>query len=235
LVSLALSGEGADVFTAGDGQEGLRKLFARQPDLVILDIMMPVLDGWETLRRIRDFADVPVIVLSVLGAQEDVVRGLDLGAVDYVTKPFSMQILLARARAALRRSAPIPAMETCAVYDDGYLCLDLDKRRVLVREQPVRLSDTEFRLLSYLYQNADRMGTYDEILRGVWGWEHARGIRSIHVYVWRLRQKLEEDPHNPKYLLTSRGVGCRFETQPAASLAQRGKTVEGLEDAGEAS
>ena len=203
----------AQVYTAADGAEGLRQFHAHRPDLVLLDLMMPDVDGWQVCRQIRQRSDVPVIMLSALDGNEHVVRGLDCGADDYITKPFSQEVLLARTRAALRRSAlPKPA-EGSDRYSDGYLTVDLERRRVLVNGEPVRLSPTEYGLLAYLVAHADRALTYRQILEAVWGSAYHDCVNHVYVYVSRLRQKLEPDPANPRYLLTEHGVGYRFQKQ----------------------
>jgi DNA-binding response OmpR family regulator len=207
LINLAFSRAGAQVYTAADGQEGLRQFYAHRPHLVILDVMMPLLNGWHVCGRIRQVCDVPIIMLTVLKEDSDVVRGLDLGADDYVPKPFSMNVLLARARAALRRAMP----PSTGAYSNGYLTIDLDERRTLVRGQLVRLTATEHQLLAYLFQNADRVLSYQQILENVWGWEHHGDVNYVHVYISRLRKKLEKDPNNPQYLLNERGVGYCFQ------------------------
>jgi len=205
---------GAQVYAATNGHDALRLLFAQRPDLVILDVMMPDMDGWEVCARIRELSDVPIIFVSALGAEEDIVRALDSGAVDYVIKPFSLLVLLARARVALRRAERVAPAERPLTYRDDYLVIDLEQRQVLVRGQPVELTAIEFRLLAYLLQNAGWVLTFQQILEHVWGWECRDNVEYVHVYVWHLRKKLEEDPKNPCYLLTEHGVGYRFQKLP---------------------
>jgi DNA-binding response OmpR family regulator len=202
---------GAEVYTAANSQEGLRMLYASQPNLVILDIMMPDEDGFETCRQIRRLSDVPVIMLTALKQDEDIVRGLECGADDFVTKPFSQEVLLARARAVIRRSQLAPPTEKINSFSDDYLTVDLERYRVLVRGEPANLTPTEYRLLTYLVQNAGRVLTFHQILEHVWGWEYQDSIDYVHVYMSHLRQKLEEDPKRPRYLLTEHGIGYRFE------------------------
>ena len=202
---------GAKTFVASDGIEGLRQLFHLQP--VILDIMMPHKSGWETCRQIRELSNVPIIMLTSLNAEEDMVRGLDCGAVDYVTKPFSTQVLLARSRAALRQSESLPTQRPFSeseLYEDGYLKIDLKARRVFVADKAVDLTKTEFSLLAYLFHNQGIVLTFEQILQAVWGLGYEDSIQYVHVYVSRLRQKLEQDPKNPQYLLTEYGVGYRL-------------------------
>jgi len=210
LIQLIFEREGAEVYAAGNGQEGICQFGLCRPDLILLDIMMPTLDGWETCRLFRGFTDVPIIFLTALNKEQDVVRGLDCGAEDYVTKPFCPEVLLARARVALR--APHRASHTprTAEFDDGYLSIDAAQRSVVVGGKPVRLTATEYRLLAYLVENAGRILTYEQILEHVWGWEYRGSVDYVHVYVSHLRHKIEWDPGDPAYILTERAVGYRF-------------------------
>ena len=210
-IKLTFARTGAEVFTAVDGRDGLRQFYEYRPDLVILDVRMPDINGSETCRQIRLLSNVPIIMLTTLDNDEDVIRGLDYGADDFVTKPFSRDVLLARARAVLRRSEQLAEPEDQQSYNDSYLLIDLRKHRVQVDGQAVQLSSTEFRLLAYLLQNAGQVLTYQNILDKVWGWEYQDSIDYVHVYVSHLRRKLEADPRNPRYLLTERGIGYRFE------------------------
>lgn len=210
-IKLTFARAGAEVFTAVDGRDGLRQFYENRPDLVILDVRMPDINGWETCRQIRLLSNVPIIMLTTLDNDEDVIRGLDHGADDFVTKPFSRDVLLARARAVLRRSELLAEPEDQFGYNDGYLVIDLRKHRVQVNNQAIQLSSTEFRLLTYLLQNAGQVLTYQNILDKVWGWEYQDSIDYVHVYISHLRRKIEADPRNPKYLLTERGTGYRFE------------------------
>ncbi len=201
------------VFTAGDGLEALA-IFQREPvDLVILDVMMPDMNGLETIRRIRETSRVPIVVLSALGEEQDKIRALNLGADDYLTKPFGVGELLARVDAVQRRarwsSAP-PAQESpYLVYGD--IIVDFDRHRVEVRGQQVDLTPTEFNLLVYLMKNAGRLLTHEAILKSVWGAEYGREAEYLRVYIGRLRQKIEVDPVNPRYIKTAHGFGYYFE------------------------
>jgi two-component system KDP operon response regulator KdpE len=217
LMDLLLSRAGAHVLTARDARKGLRQFFDHRPDLVILDLLMPGMDGWEACERFRELSDVPILMLTALDQDGDLVRGLDCGADDYVTKPFGNKVLLARTRALLRRAQRSGAEETPFVYDDGYLAIDLVQRRVRVRQQPAKLTPTEYRLLVYLVKHARRVLTHEQILEEVWGEGCLDSTHYVHVYVHRLRQKLEQDAEEPRYLLTEPGVGYRFEP-PAAPL-----------------
>ncbi len=212
LIEYTFNKEGYDVYTASDGREALRQFFEHKPDLVILDIMMPRMDGWEACRRMREVSDVPIMMLTARGQDEDIIRGLEYGADDYMTKPFSIKVLLARARAVLRRAALPPLeFEEPVIYANDYLTIDLKHRRVTVQGKAVKLTPTEYRLLAYLVQNAGQVLTSQQILQNVWGWEYQNDLDYVRVYVWHLRQKLEEDPKDPKYIVTELGAGYRFE------------------------
>jgi DNA-binding response OmpR family regulator len=209
--------KGYEVQTSLDGQEGLRAFFAGRPDLIILDIMMPGLDGFKVCQRIRELSDVPIIMLTALGQNDDIIRALEAGADDYVTKPFSLDVLLARVRAVLRRGANMaePAAEP-VIYDDGFLTIDVAQRRILVGGEPVKLSMTEYRLLTYLLQHANQPLTSRQILAEVWGEGYEGNHEYLHAYIWQLRQKLEKNPAKPTYLLTEHGLGYRFEKKKVA-------------------
>ncbi len=210
LVELVFSRAGAQVYTAASGSKGLRQFYAHQPDLVLLDVIMPKMDGWEVCRHIHQLSDVPLIMLTALSQDDQTIPGLACGADDYVTKPFNSKVLLARVRAVMRRAMqPHPAKKPIT-YSDSYLMVDLDKHLVSVRGQAVKLSATEHRLLACLLQNAGRLLTYQQILKNVWGEGFWNNSEYIHTYIWYLRQKLEKDPHNPNYLLTEHGLGYRF-------------------------
>lgn len=212
-IKMTFARAGAEVFTAVDGRDGLRQFYEHRPDLVILDVRMPDIDGWETCRQIRLLSNIPIIMLTTMDKDEDVLRGFDYGADDFVTKPFSREVLLARARAVLRRVELLNEADTQSLYSDGYLSIDLRKRRILVNGESIQLTATEFRLLAYLLHNAGQILTYQNILDKVWGWEYQDSIDYVHVYISHLRRKLEVDPRSPKYVLTERGVGYRFERQ----------------------
>jgi len=213
LISDQLGKTGHTVFVAHDGQEGLRQMYAHHPDLVILDLMMPKMDGWTTCRRIREVSHVPIIMLTAQDRPRDIIRGLDEGADEYVTKPFDVEVLLARVRAVLRRAAlaPATAHKEQAAYSDDYLTFNPLDRRVTVNGELIKLTPTEFNLLAFLIQNGGRVLTYRELLQQVWGWEYIDDVDYLRVYIWHLRRKLEPDPKNPRYVLTEHGVGYRFE------------------------
>lgn len=209
VVKEALEVEGATVFEAGDGRTGLQQFYSHRPDLVLLDVIMPDMNGWETCRQLRMLDDTPIIMMTGLKEDEEVIRGLDYGADDFVIKPFSASVLMARARAALRRAEPREG-EQPVVYRDERLLIDLDRRRVKVNGEPVKLTATEFRLLACLMRRPGRVVTYENILEEVWGWEYRDSVDYVHVYVSHLRRKLEEESRNPRYFLTEHGVGYRF-------------------------
>jgi DNA-binding response OmpR family regulator len=207
LIKAIFSEAGAEVYTAEGGPESLELLAAHSPELVILDVMMPDMDGFETCARIQERSRVPIIFLTALGLDEEIVRGLESGAIDYVTKPFSSRVLLARARAALRQADLVNRADTQPLYDDGYLRIDLVARRVFVQEEAVQLTPLEFGLLVCLYQHAGRVVPYDEILDSVWGEVYRDSVNYVHVYVRYLRQKLEPIPRSPQRIITERGEG----------------------------
>jgi two-component system KDP operon response regulator KdpE len=213
IIHDALTEAGYRVHIAYDGREGLRQMYARRPDLIILDLMMPEMDGWTTCRRIREMSNVPIVMLTARDRTEDVIRGLDEGADEYVTKPFEIEVLLARVRAVLRRAAvsPDPSRKDEVTYNDGYLTFNSVERRVTVNGEPVSLTPTEYNMLAVLVKNAGRVLPYRELLEQVWGWEYKDDIDYLRVYIWHLRRKLEPDPKNPRYVLTEHGVGYRFE------------------------
>jgi DNA-binding response OmpR family regulator len=208
LLKRTLTEENYEVEIALNGLEGLRQAYNFRPDLVLLDVMMPDMDGWTTLRRLREFSEVPVIMLTALGGETRLVQGLDSGADDYVTKPFGMEELKARIRAVLRRrgldeSSHSPSLQ----FDDGQLLIDPSSQRVTVRGEVVSLTPTEYRLLLCLAYNAGRVLTSDQILENVWGPGYEDSAANVKLYIWYLRRKLEEDPRQPVYIMTKRGTG----------------------------
>ncbi len=210
LLRRRLEGAGYRVVAALDGETGLRMLESARPDLVILDIMMPGMDGWEVCRRIRQISTVPILMLTAKGMTPDVVHGLELGADDYVTKPFQADVLLARIRALLRRTAS-RALPEQGVYRCGEIVLDLDQHTVTVAGRPVQLTPLEFRLLSVMMRNAGRLLPHRYLLTQVWGPEYAEDIDNLKLYIHYLRQKIEPDPRHPRYILTEWGIGYRFQ------------------------
>ncbi|MEM7343931.1 MAG: response regulator transcription factor [Chloroflexota bacterium] len=211
LVKHSFHGSNSKILTAGNGLEGLHLFYTETPDLVILDIMMPGTNGREVCQHIRKVSNVPIIMLTALGQDEDIIQALDQGADDYVTKPFNPHVLVARARAALRRVAEPVVDESPSIYQDENLVIDLNQRRVTANGEPIKLSVKEYKLLSYLFTNAGQVLTFRQILEQVWGWEYQDNIDYVHVYISHIRRKLEKDPKHPKYLITEHGVGYRFE------------------------
>ncbi len=211
LVGMFLERDGYKVISASNGKEGLRALAKIRPDLVLLDIMMPEVDGWVTCQRIREISSVPIIMLTAKTQERDIVRGLELGADDYVTKPFDPAELRARIRALLRRAKEATTDDSAPlVLDDGWLHIDMGKRIVKTDGTQVDLTPTEFRLLAALIQKLDCVIPHRQLLSQVWGPEYTEEVHYLKLYVRYLRQKLEQDPSNPQYLLTEWGVGYRF-------------------------
>lgn len=204
--------DGYEVVLATNGLSGLERLYRDQPDLLVVDIRMPGMDGWELCRRVREMSDIPILVLTAHATTEaEVVRGLDMGADDYMRKPFEMDEFAARVRALLRRGGGGRSRaEGYKFYADSYLLVDLNARRVLVRGQEVELTPTEFALLALFVRYCGRVLSNEFILREVWGSEHECEPQYPRVYISRLRQKIEPDPDHPVYLLTEYGVGYRF-------------------------
>ncbi len=210
FIRLNLEHDGFQVIEATEGQQAIEQLRENLPHVVLLDIMLPDIDGFEVLSLIRESSDVPVIMLTAKGEEDDRVRGLELGADDYVTKPFSPRELVSRVRAVLRRSEAVRGSTHGLIEIDDRLKVDFDRRRVWVDGNLVKLRPTEYRLLYHLVQNAGWVMTHDQILVKVWGYEYRDEPHYVRLYVNYLRQKLEEDPSKPKYILTERGVGYRF-------------------------
>lgn len=200
--------EGYEVALAQDARQGLQQVDQFGPDLILLDVMMPVIDGWEMLSRLRNFSDVPVIMLTAIGDTEHRVHGLDIGADDYLTKPFEVKELKARIRALLRRTATSATKESAPLsFDNGRLVLDPGSYRVMVEGEDVSLTRIEHQLLLYLARNAGSVMTYAQILENVWGPGYEDSPSYVKVYVRRLRQKIEVDPSQPRCIQTRWGVG----------------------------
>lgn len=207
--------EGFNVLLAGSGLEGLRLFHAERPDLVVLDIIMPEMDGLTVVRRIREIAETPIMVLSAQAVTEDdIIEGLIAGADEYLVKPVRLNEFVARVRALLRRAQSVSS-EADYGYDDGYLNVDLHRRQVRVNGEKKHLTPTEFKLLVVLMENAGRVVPQRELLEQVWGREYIDDIYYPRVYVSQLRRKIEPDPANPTYILTEHRVGYRFEKQNA--------------------
>ncbi|MFN8634892.1 MAG: response regulator transcription factor [Chloroflexota bacterium] len=206
-----LAGNGFEALVAETGEEALALLDLRPPDLVLLDLFLPGMDGLAVCRAIRQDRqlDVPVIILSAQGDEDAKVEALDLGADDYLTKPFGAKELLARMRAALRRASGRPTAGQ-SVLEHGAIRMELERREVTVEGRPVHLTPKEYQMLHYLLVNAGKLVTHGALLREVWGPEYADASPYLHVFVRQLRQKIEPDPHHPRYIVTRPGVGYRL-------------------------
>jgi two-component system, OmpR family, KDP operon response regulator KdpE len=206
VMRASLPMRGYEVLTASSGEEALNQLSKQVPDLVILDLAMPEMSGLEVCRRVREFSSVPIIVLSAKGSESDKVSALDLGADDYVTKPFGMDELLARSRAVLRRLSTT----TDRVVSVGDVTIDIDERRVVVAGKEIRLTPKEFDVFKYLVNNAGKVVTHRALLQTVWGWESTDQTEYLRVFINQLRRKIETDASHPHYLITEPWVGYRF-------------------------
>jgi len=212
MLRLGLELEGFDVVTATGGKEGLRCAYQVHPDVVVLDVMMSEMDGWTTCQRLRQVSDVPVIMLSGRTAKEDIVKGLSMGADDYLTKPCSLDELKARINSRLRRTVRNVPAGGKAIFDDGYLHVDLHQEIVLKNGEVVELSPIEYRLLAHLVQERGNIVPRKDLLINVWGPAYAHELRYLSVYIRYLRRKIEDDPNNPKYIQTRWKLGYYFAT-----------------------
>jgi two-component system KDP operon response regulator KdpE len=210
FVKMNLDLEGYLTLDANNGMQALEKVRNQQPDLVLLDVEMPGMDGFETLRRIREVSDAPVIMLTVRADEDDRIKGLDLGADDYVTKPFSPRELSSRIRAVLRRFEQQARPRDQIVTIDERLQVDMQRRQVIVEGERIGLRPTEYRLLYHLIQNAGWVVPHEALLTKVWGHEYVNDNHLLRLYVTYLRQKIEPDLANPRYIFTERGLGYRF-------------------------
>lgn len=211
FVRMNLELEGHHVLEARNGLEALEAIRTKLPDIVLLDVMMPELDGFETLKMLREFSSIPVIMLTAKGEENDKVYGLELGADDYVTKPFGPRELSSRIKAVLRRAdMPSTSPEQAILKIDDRLSVDFNRREVVVNGTHIKLRPTEYRLLYHLVENAGWTVPHDQLLAKVWGYEYRDEAHYVRLYINYLREKIEDDPSNPKYILTERGVGYRF-------------------------
>jgi two-component system alkaline phosphatase synthesis response regulator PhoP len=234
LASLIFKKAGAQVVTAHDGLDGISKFFTHHPNLIILDVMMPGSNGFDVCQRIRQVSDDPLIMLTSLNREQDILQGLEAGADDFLSKPFNPEILLARAQTVLRRSQRSSGHSEhighngnngnsghngqngssgSFSYQDGYLSIDIEKHEVLIKGKRIKLTPVEFRLLAYLARNAGKLLTFEKILVNVWGNEYLGSMEHVHVYISHLRKKVEEDARNPRYIMTIHGMGYIFERQ----------------------
>jgi two-component system alkaline phosphatase synthesis response regulator PhoP len=213
LISLILKEAGAQAITARDGLEGMGKLFTQRPDLIILDVMMPGIDGFKICQRIRQYSNTPLIMLTALDHDEHMLKGLEAGADDFLSKPINREVLLARAKAVIRQSEQSNGSREVFNYNDGRLEIDNDKHRILLKGEQVKLTPVEFRLLAYLASNAGRALSFGQILENVWGSEYKGNDDYVHVYISHLRSKIEENSKTPRYIVSIHGVGYIFEKQ----------------------
>jgi DNA-binding response OmpR family regulator len=221
-IGLQFQWQDADVHAAGDGEEGLRMFLDLAPDVTLLDVNMPYLSGFEVLQKIREVSDAPVLMLTARGDEMSKVKGLELGADDYLVKPFSHLELFARIKAVLRRSelpAPISATPS---FVSGDVTINFDGHEVSVKGEPVKLTPTEYKLLYQLVRNAGRVLPFDMLLGKVWGDEYRGDMDYLKTYISRLRKKLGDDSENPRYILTERAVGYRFARVAASPSAGPG-------------
>lgn len=218
-IGLELQWSDIQVLSASDGEQGLDAFGREAPDLTLLDINMPRMNGWEMLRRLREFSDAPVILLTARGEELDKVKGLELGADDYLTKPFSHLELFARIKAVMRRSEGMAPVSARPSFVSGILAINFDSREVTLNGQEVKLTPTEYNLLYLLVRNAGRVLTFDTLLAKVWGDEYRSETDYLKTYISRLRRKLGDDPDHPRYILTERGTGYRFARTSTPSAA----------------
>jgi DNA-binding response OmpR family regulator len=209
FIRMNLEHDGYQVVEALNGKQAIDKM-RDTPDLILLDVMMPDIDGFEALEMIRQVSTVPVIMLTAKGEEDDRVRGLELGADDYITKPFSPRELVSRVKAVLRRTEGATGSMHGLIEVDDRLRIDFDRREIWLEGKLVKLRPTEYRLLYHLVQNAGWVVSHDQLLQKVWGYEYRDEPHYVRLYINYLRQKLEKDPSDPKYILTERGVGYRF-------------------------
>jgi len=210
FIRMNLEHDGFLVSEAFNGKQAIQRMRDVTPDVILLDVMMPDVDGFEVLETIREISNVPVIMLTAKGEEDDRVRGLELGADDYVTKPFSPRELVSRIKAVLRRTEGATGSMHGLIEVDERLKIDFDRREIWLEGKLVKLRPTEYRLLFHLVQNAGWVVSHDQLLQKVWGYEYRDEPHYVRLYINYLRQKLEKDPAAPKYILTERGVGYRF-------------------------
>jgi two-component system KDP operon response regulator KdpE len=213
LAERVLASNGYEVLKASSGQEAVRIVYERKPDIVLLDVMMPEIDGWQTCRLIREVSDMPIIMFTgKRNSEDDIVRGLECGADEYLSKPVGNRELLARVKAVLRR-AEKPSSKNerkKVIFTNDYLTIDVAERKVIVNGERLKLTPREFRLLALLVENAGRILSHQQVLESVWGWEYIDDVDYVRIYVSHLRQKIEPDPSQPRYILTEPGVGYYF-------------------------
>jgi DNA-binding response OmpR family regulator len=211
LIKKNLEGHNYEVIVATDGSEGLKLLNQIRPHLMILDVMMPPMNGLEICRQVRNVSTLPIIILTALGSEADIVRGLEAGADDYLVKPFLKDELLARVSAVLRRAYMPPPSATAPLrFGSGELIIDPVERRAMVNGRDADLTPTEFELLLFLVHRPSQILSAEYIFQNIWPYDTEANIENVKWYIWRLRKKIEQTPSNPKYIITERGVGYRF-------------------------
>jgi DNA-binding response OmpR family regulator len=211
MLQMILRGKSYDISTANNGEVGLEKYHDFQPQLILLDIMMPNMDGWETCRHLREISSVPIIMLTALGKKDDIVRGLLMGADDYVVKPFHPDELRARVEAVLRRSrSPQSSANGLICFNGGKLVIDEPNRQLYLENQPIELTPTEFNLLFFMAKHPGRILATNTIFDQVWPYDSEAGPEIVKWYIWRIRNKIEEKTNQPEYIITERGIGYRF-------------------------
>lgn len=215
LLDMGLSSLGFEVVCAANAAEGIAKFLETRPDAVLVDVLMPGMDGYELCQRLRELTDVPIIIVSALRNEAEIIKGLDAGADDYVTKPFSVNELTARLRAHMRRRRPRVTPERRVDFEGGKLVIDLDAQRVVRDQADVHVSPTEFRLLAYLAVNAGRVIPHKELITQVWGADAERLGPYLKIYVRRLRQKIEADAAKPRFIISRHGTGYAFQGRQA--------------------
>jgi len=212
IIQFNLNKEGFETETAYDGKTGLEKALSAKPDLILLDVMLPVMDGFQVCKKVRESSTVPIVMLTAKEEEVDKVLGLELGADDYITKPFGMRELIARIKANIRRTDLMNSLQDAPanVQVFGNLAIDLNRYEVRKDETPLELTLREFELLKYLAERENRVFSREQLLEEVWGYEYYGDIRTVDVTVRRLREKLEDDSSNPAYIMTKRGIGYYF-------------------------
>jgi two-component system, OmpR family, alkaline phosphatase synthesis response regulator PhoP len=215
LASHIFKSAGAQVITARDGTEGIGKILTHRPNLILLDFLLPGINGFEVCKIIRQISNAPLIMLTAMNFEDNLVQALELGADDFLAKPFTKAVLIARANALLRRSSSGNENErpNVLVYNDGRLTIDSERHQILINGRKVKSGPTEFRLLTYLMRNVGKAITYNQLLANVWGEEYRGNVDIVQVYISNLRHKIEEDPRNPRYIQVIHGVGYVFERQ----------------------
>ena len=225
-----LQNAGYEVVTAGDGVDGMRHVFSVRPNIVLVDANMPRMDGWEVCRRIRDMSDIPVVMVTVHNQKADLLRGFNLGADDYITKPVNFSELVARVQAVLRRAGPVAEQEGPSTFHNGEIEIEWGSRQIWVRGKRVKLSRIEFKILATLIKNRGWIVTHEQLLEKAWGPNYIGDKSFVKLYIRYLRQKLEENPHSPRYILTERGVGYYFAMEKDEPNRVKEETIDEAKD-----